>query len=258
MTREYDNVPVLTVSQEVIACEPQKEITDFDFIVEPKGLFVSYNLEVCMTAGIADEKRAEITRLADFISPQASNADCRAALLLSESRAPVLRSLVTEYLSEYPLYTAHHNESCPTPYASVFFMISINVLLPASCPTWSVPLHEKRAVLAPYGQYRLRNHTQLPVVGTELYVRKVPKAAKAVFLIGPLAYVGMDILGPLPKAKQDNKFIVLMTGRCTKLTRALPATERNATTVAAIILERWVSTYGITSKHFTNDAPNFV
>jgi Integrase zinc binding domain len=38
----------------------------------------------------------------------------------------------------------------------------------------------------------------------------------------PLEYVSMDILGPLPKTEQGNRFLLVITDRFSKLTRTVP------------------------------------
>lgn len=44
--------------------------------------------------------------------------------------------------------------------------------------------------------------------------------------------MGINILGPLPKTTQGTQFVVVMTDRYTKLTKATPTTKMSATTVA--------------------------
>jgi Integrase zinc binding domain len=39
---------------------------------------------------------------------------------------------------------------------------------------------------------------------------------------GPLEYVSMDILGPLPKTDHGNRFLLVITDRFSKLTRMVP------------------------------------
>lgn len=79
-TLDYD-VPVITVSQDVLACAPQMEITDFEFIEEPNGLFAPFTPEVCTMAGVADKEGTETPTLDVFVTAQASDVDYRAACI---------------------------------------------------------------------------------------------------------------------------------------------------------------------------------
>ena len=75
---------------------------------------------------------------------------------------------------------------------------------------------------------------------------------------GPLEFVAMDILGPLPKTKQGNQFVVVLTDRYSKLTRAIPTGKTTATTVATIFVDHWVIPYGIPNYVLTDNGPQFV
>lgn len=73
-----------------------------------------------------------------------------------------------------------------------------------------------------------------------------------------MRYVGIDILGPLRKSKQDNQFVVVMTDRYTNLTKPIQTTNTNANTVARIFIEYWVASFGIPYKVVTDNGPQFV
>ena len=74
---------------------------------------------------------------------------------------------------------------------------------------------------------------------------------------GPLEFIAMDILGPLPRSKKGNRFITVMTDRYSKLTRAVPSTKTTAPQVALIFLDNWVIPYGIPSYVLTDNGPQF-
>lgn len=52
-----------------------------------------------------------------------------------------------------------------------------------------------------------------------------------------IEFAAFNILGPLEKAKEGNRFIVLMTDRCSKLTRAIPVPKITASHTAVVFLE---------------------
>jgi Integrase zinc binding domain len=62
---------------------------------------------------------------------------------------------------------------------------------------------------------------------------------------GPLEFVALDILGPLPKTKGGNRYLLVISDRFSKLTRAIPLRTVNATNVARAFSEGWIFIYGI-------------
>lgn len=67
----------------------------------------------------------------------------------------------------------------------------------------------------------------------------------------------MNILGRVPKTKQDSQCLVLMTDRYTNETKAIPSTKHNATTVPRIFLEHLVANYVIPSRLLPDDGSQF-
>lgn len=65
---------------------------------------------------------------------------------------------------------------------------------------------------------------------------------------GPLDLVPMDNLGPLQNKTSGNQFIVVVTYRYTKLTRAIPSLKTTALQVASIFFDCSVIPYGIPSR----------
>jgi hypothetical protein len=72
-----------------------------------------------------------------------------------------------------------------------------------------------------------------------------------------LSFVAMDILGPLPKTKQGNRFVLVMCDRFSKLvqTVALPSQTKEVT--SRVLVERWVAVYGIPEVILTDNGSNF-
>lgn len=52
-----------------------------EVIKKLNGLFVSFTLEACMRAGTADNEKAEVSTLAEFISAKCTDADCSSAFV---------------------------------------------------------------------------------------------------------------------------------------------------------------------------------
>jgi hypothetical protein len=60
----------------------------------------------------------------------------------------------------------------------------------------------------------------------------------------PLDYVAIDILGPLPKTKKGNQYLLFIADRFSKLDRTVPLTRITASVVAWDFMEQWVYLYG--------------
>ena len=74
---------------------------------------------------------------------------------------------------------------------------------------------------------------------------------------GPLEFVAMDLLGPLPKTKSGHVYVLVITDRFSKLTRAIPLGSTTASSVAKAFLEHWVYVYGVPNYLLTDNGPQF-
>jgi hypothetical protein len=73
----------------------------------------------------------------------------------------------------------------------------------------------------------------------------------------PLEAIAMDILGPLPKTKHGNRFLLVIADRFSKLTRTVPLRTITALTVAQMFCEHWVFVYGPPVSVLTDNGPQF-
>lgn len=64
---------------------------------------------------------------------------------------------------------------------------------------------------------------------------------------GPLEFIAIDILGPLPRTVNGNQLVVVMTVRYSQLTRALPSDETSSVHVENVFIDSWIVLYGILS-----------
>jgi hypothetical protein len=62
--------------------------------------------------------------------------------------------------------------------------------------------------------------------------RKRTSFLKLFLAVEPLKYVSLDILGPLPKTEHENRFLLIITDRFSKLTRTVPLRVISALAVA--------------------------
>jgi transposase InsO family protein len=61
----------------------------------------------------------------------------------------------------------------------------------------------------------------------------------------PLQQVGIDLLGPLPRTRRGHRYLLVMTDRFSKVTRAVPLRSVLAAEVAAAFVDTWVTSYGV-------------
>jgi transposase InsO family protein len=75
----------------------------------------------------------------------------------------------------------------------------------------------------------------------------------------PMEFVAMDILGPLTTTTRGNRFLLVITDRFTKLTRAYPLANTTAEVVAKMFFDGWVASgYGIPQVLLTDNGSQFV
>lgn len=62
---------------------------------------------------------------------------------------------------------------------------------------------------------------------------------------GPLAFIAIDIIGPLPRTKPGNQVLVIITDCYNKRTRLILTPNLLSTDITHIFLNHWVVPYGI-------------
>ena len=73
----------------------------------------------------------------------------------------------------------------------------------------------------------------------------------------PLERVAVDIMGPLPKTENGNEYILVLTDYFTKWTEAYPLVNHTAQTVADVMMEQFVSRFGIPRKIHSDQGREF-
>jgi hypothetical protein len=74
---------------------------------------------------------------------------------------------------------------------------------------------------------------------------------------GPLEFVAMDILGPLPKTEHGNRFLLVISDRFSKLTRTVPLRTTTALVVSKVFCDAWVFSYGPPRYLLTDNGTQF-
>ena len=74
---------------------------------------------------------------------------------------------------------------------------------------------------------------------------------------GPLEFIAMDILGPLPKTSQGNRYVLVIVDRFSKLVRTISLTSVDAVTVARAYVDGWIAIYGTPVVVLTDNGTQF-
>jgi transposase InsO family protein len=75
----------------------------------------------------------------------------------------------------------------------------------------------------------------------------------------PMEFIAMHILGPLTQTDKGNRFLLVVTDRFSKLTRAYPLASTTADVVAKTLFDGWVAAgYGIPQVLLTDNGTQFV
>lgn len=75
---------------------------------------------------------------------------------------------------------------------------------------------------------------------------------------GTLESIAMDMLGPLPRTKHENVFLIVVRDGYSKMTKDIPTSKTNATHVAIVLLYHWVFSIGIRKHFLTGNGPQFL
>lgn len=62
---------------------------------------------------------------------------------------------------------------------------------------------------------------------------------------GPLELVAVEILGSLTKKRKGNCFVIMMTDRYRKRTKAIPTVKTRTWEVETIFHKHWIAPYGV-------------
>ena len=73
----------------------------------------------------------------------------------------------------------------------------------------------------------------------------------------PFRRIAMDILGPLPETDRGNKYVLVVGDYFTKWCEAYPVPNQEASTIACVFTEEWVSRYGVPGELHSDQGRNF-
>lgn len=68
--------------------------------------------------------------------------------------------------------------------------------------------------------------------------------------------VAIDIVGPLPETEKGNKYILTTQDQLTKFCTAYPLIDTNSTTIADVIVNKYIYTFGSPEELLSNQGSN--
>ena len=73
----------------------------------------------------------------------------------------------------------------------------------------------------------------------------------------PFERVALDIMGPLPKSHQGNRYILIITGYFTRWLEAFPIPDQEACTIADVLVKGFISRYGVSQQIHSDQGVQF-
>ena len=87
---------------------------------------------------------------------------------------------------------------------------------------------------------------------------KRPRAPMKQYIVGaPWERMAIDILGPLPRSEDGNRYLMVVEDYFTKWTEAIPISNAEATITARIFIERIVTIFGVPLSIHSDQGSNF-
>lgn len=78
------------------------------------------------------------------------------------------------------------------------------------------------------------------------------------YLVGiPFERIAMDVVGPFPSSIKGNRFILVIMDYFSKWPEAYPIPNQEATTVADVFVENWISRFGVPEEIHSDQGRNF-
>ncbi|XP_060564385.1 uncharacterized protein LOC132723637 [Ruditapes philippinarum] len=87
--------------------------------------------------------------------------------------------------------------------------------------------------------------------------RKAKAALKQYNVGAPLERIALDIMGPLPRSDEGNKYVLTIVDYFTKWIVAIPIKNQEAVTVANKFIEKFVSVFGVPKQIHSDQGRNF-
>ncbi|GFV21297.1 retrovirus-related Pol polyprotein from transposon 412 [Trichonephila clavipes] len=76
-------------------------------------------------------------------------------------------------------------------------------------------------------------------------------------IMWPFQRIAFDILGPLPRSSDANNNILVVMDYFTKWPEAYPISDQEASTVAEVLVQHWISRFGVPLQLHSDKGRNF-
>lgn len=88
--------------------------------------------------------------------------------------------------------------------------------------------------------------------------KRKDKAPLKTYLVGaPMERIGVDILGPLPKSEEGNRYLLVCMDYFTKWPEVYPIPNQEAETIAKVLVEEFVCRFGVPLQIHSDQGRNF-
>ncbi|GFU12552.1 retrovirus-related Pol polyprotein from transposon 412 [Trichonephila clavipes] len=88
--------------------------------------------------------------------------------------------------------------------------------------------------------------------------RKRTRGRLQLYNVGaPFEEIAFDILGPLPRSSDGNHNILVVMEYFTKWHEPYPIPDKNASTVAEVLVQHWISRFGVLLQLHSDQGRNF-
>ncbi|GFV05958.1 retrovirus-related Pol polyprotein from transposon 412 [Trichonephila clavipes] len=88
--------------------------------------------------------------------------------------------------------------------------------------------------------------------------RNRPRGRQQLYNVGePFERIAFDILGELPRSSDGNNNILVVIDYITKWPEAYPISNQDAPTVAEVLVQHWISRYGVPVQLHSDQGRNF-
>ncbi|GFU16583.1 retrovirus-related Pol polyprotein from transposon 412 [Trichonephila clavipes] len=90
------------------------------------------------------------------------------------------------------------------------------------------------------------------------HVRKRTRRRLKLYKVGaPFERIAFDILGPIPRSSDGNNNILVVMDYFNKWPEAYPISDQEASTVEEVLIQHWISRFGVLLQLHINQGRNF-
>lgn len=190
-----------------------------------------------MITSMKDRSKAEIKMFAEFISAQFTDKDCRSSLAFFGKRSTCFNIQSNGALFKIPFLDGALKWAPSVSLRTRLLYYCNYSLLAGDRDKCEMDNDVRKELYWPHVAKDVYSTVwDCCFCTTNFKHRKRQRKVKLFIPKGPMEYVCMDILRPLPRTKKGNQFRIMMTDRYKKLTKRILPSNANDLTVACSFL----------------------